>query len=154
MARRKYDPEPVEKYIQRVPIWGNHWNKNQYVPAVTCRRLGKVVDLRGIDPLHKEMLGLMDVKVHDMHLEPGYSFSEEGKARMMEAAKILNEQIENRIPTAVTCEMGIGRTGRVLYLLHRIRGASHDDAVIHSNPSRDDIKRLKEVWEKRAKFKS
>jgi hypothetical protein len=151
-GRKPYDPKRVEGGIEIIPF--SPFNKTRgrggFAHAVKGAGALSVVSLVELQKA-RGMLAGMGIEVHQKSIRPGRSFSFDGRKRLLEASGILQRNVLNGIPTVLTCRRGDRRSGRVLYLVHRYFGATHEEAMEHSDAPPEDEERLREMYEKEAK---
>jgi len=154
---KKYDPSRASQFVHRVPLWTRTRGPEQYMNDIAQGGYQQVVALQDFrDPERNQehpllryigpALGSQGIQVHNLNIKPTQSFSEAGKQDLVRASGILADAVRGGTKTAVTCDFGIKRTGRTLYLMHRRLGASHEEALAHSNPNSDDVEHLRQLY--------
>jgi len=171
---RPYNPEPVTKHVVRVPVSGkkefgiaHEWGPHEYPLIVMSKKPQEIVALRSIrnnimdwdllwPALHKH--GGIE-RLHELPIRSDRIFSDEGKANLMEASRILEKNVKDGKRTAVTCNLGSRRTSGAMYLLHRRMGATHEEALEHSRIpgtkapfNESEQEHLKQLFEEREKY--
>lgn len=134
--------------VEKIPIGrADRVGRERYVKRVLSSGVGRVVALEKLGGKVRDALAERGVEVRQFHIPHGESFTPRGEKSLMRAAKGVHEAHQSGIDAAVTCTRGFNRTGRALYLFHRLRGLGHDEAMEESNAPHEDYERLREMWE-------
>ena len=151
--RRPYDPKKVDRLVQGISLTSSlqRSGKGSYVRRVLESGVRQVVALEKLGRARGE-LGRKGVTVHQKHIRESMSFSPDGQRMLIEAARIVDSTIAGGIPIILTCKRGYHRTGRTLYLVHRLQGATHEEAMAHSGAPWENARALDELWRAREKF--
>lgn len=172
--RKPYNPGLVTKHVVRVPVWGKRefgvkeeWTPHDYPIQVMMQKAQEIVALRSIHHNVMDWPTMWDMihrhggveRLHELPIPSDRIFSDEGKAHLIEASRILERNVKGGKRTAVTCNLGHRRSAGAMYLLHRRMGATHEEALEHSQtPGRKttfnelEQEHLKQLFDERDKY--
>lgn len=129
--KKRYDPSLVNKHIKCVPIKQHdfrHLGELGYYTAVMMMRPRRVVALHEVPQKTIERFrDVSGIEFHDLKVKANGVAPAQLK-RYAKASEILEDAIKDGETAVLSCELGMGRTGNAMYLLHRRMGASHDEA--------------------------
>jgi hypothetical protein len=119
-----------------------------YLRQLEKHKIEQIV-LLDAENIERHVLGAVKkggTQIHNLHIDPYHSFSEEGRQRLARAAQIVYEAALRGKPTAITCARGERRSTRVDYLLLRKQGRRHKTAMELSKAPKEDAEKLRETY--------
>jgi hypothetical protein len=130
--------ERIRRQVRIVPFSGLYeYDLQDYIKRLRDARAHEVVSLDNEPSSHKGEVERAGIPMHVIDVMGptiGQKVSPDEIRKYAEAVRLARERIEGGKNIALTCKMGRSRSPTLLYLLSRQMGATHEEALKHSNP--------------------